>query len=244
MGRAFEYRKASKFARWDRMAKQFSRIGREIAIAVKENGPNPEANTALKRAIQNAKGVNMPKDNVERAIKKASGENAENWEEVTYEGYGKGGVAFFIECTTNNTTRTVANIRAIFNKFEGGSLGKNGELSFLFDRKGIFIIETKKNVIEAEQFELEMIDARAEDVDFGEDEIFITSAFEDFGSVQSKLEKLKIEIKSANLERLPTILKQPNADDAKILIKMLDKFNDDDDVFNVFHNIDFSEEIT
>jgi YebC/PmpR family DNA-binding regulatory protein len=242
MGRAFEYRKASKFARWDKMAKEFSRIGKEIAMAVKEGGPSPESNLALRRAIQNAKGANMPKDNVERAIKKASGDGAENFEEITYEGYGKGGVSFFIECTTNNPTRTVANVRSIFNKCEG-SLGKNGELSFIFDRKGIFSILTKNIHLNKDDFELEMIDAGAEEVDFEEDEVLVTTAFEDFGSMQSKLESLKIEVKNATLQRLPNVLKQPTLDDAKIVMKMIDRFQEDDDVVNVFHNMEITDEL-
>ena len=242
MGRAFEYRKASKFARWDKMAKQFSRVGKEIAMAVKEGGPNPDANLALRRAIQNAKGVNMPKDNVERAIKKASGDGAENYEEITYEGYGKGGVSFFIECTTNNPTRTVANVRAIFNKFEG-TLGKNGELSFIFDRKGIFTIERKFITFNKEDFELEMIDGGAEEIDFDDDEVLITTAFEDFGTMQNKLESLGIEVKNATLQRLPNVVKQPSLDDAKILMKMMDRFEEDDDVVNVFHNMEISDDV-
>ena len=182
MGRAFEYRKASKLARWDKMAKTFSKIGKDIALAVKAGGPDPDSNPALRRCIQNAKGANMPKDNVERAIKKASGADAENYEEVTYEGYGQGGVAFFVECTTNNTTRTVANVRAIFNKFEG-NLGKNGELAFIFDRKGIFTIEKTKITIDWDEFEMEMIDGGAEEIDQDEEEVMITTAFEDFAHV-------------------------------------------------------------
>ena len=138
MGRAFEYRKASKFARWDKMSKQFSRIGREIVMAVKEGGPEPSNNLALKRAIQNAKGVNMPKDNIERAIKKATSGAAEDYNELSFEGYGPFGIAIFLECTSNNNNRTVANVRAIFNKFEG-TLGKTGEIEFLFDRKGLLV---------------------------------------------------------------------------------------------------------
>jgi len=190
MGRAFEYRKASKLARWDKMAKTFSKIGKDIALAVKAGGPDPDSNPALRRCIQNAKGANMPKDNVERAIKKASGADAENYEEVTYEGYGQGGVAFFVECTTNNTTRTVANVRAIFNKFEG-NLGKNGELAFIFDRKGIFTIEKTKITIDWDEFEMEMIDGGAEEIDQDEEEVMITTAFEDFGALSHKLDEIR-----------------------------------------------------
>ncbi|MBO6201680.1 MAG: YebC/PmpR family DNA-binding transcriptional regulator [Chryseobacterium sp.] len=240
MGRAFEYRKASKMARWDKMAKTFSKIGKDIALAVKAGGTDPEANPALRRCIQNAKGANMPKDNVERAIKKASGADAENYEEVTYEGYGQGGVAFFIECTTNNTTRTVANVRAIFNKFDG-NLGKNGELAFIFDRKGIFTIEKAQIKIEWDDFEMEMIDGGAEEIDQDETEVLITTAFEDFGAMSHKLDDLKIEVKSAELQRIPNNTKEMTDDQFKANMKMLERFEEDDDVQNVFHNMEFTE---
>lgn len=240
MGRAFEYRKASKMARWDKMAKTFSKIGKDIALAVKAGGIDPEANPALRRCIQNAKGANMPKDNVERAIKKASGADAENYEEVTYEGYGQGGVAFFVECTTNNTTRTVANVRAIFNKFDG-NLGKNGELAFIFDRKGIFTIEKAQIKTEWDDFEMEMIDGGAEEIDQDETEVLITTAFEDFGAMSHKLDDLKIEVKSAELQRIPNNTKEMTDDQFKANMKMLERFEEDDDVQNVFHNMEFTE---
>lgn len=240
MGRAFEYRKASKMARWDKMAKTFSKIGKDIALAVKAGGTDPEANPALRRCIQNAKGANMPKDNVERAIKKASGADAENYEEVTYEGYGQGGVAFFVECTTNNTTRTVANVRAIFNKFDG-NLGKNGELAFIFDRKGIFTIEKAQIKTEWDDFEMEMIDGGAEEIDQDETEVWITTAFEDFGAMSHKLDDLKIEVKSAELQRIPNNTKEMTDDQFKANMKMLERFEEDDDVQNVFHNMEFTE---
>ncbi len=240
MGRAFEYRKASKMARWDKMAKTFSKIGKDIALAVKAGGTDPEANPALRRCIQNAKGANMPKDNVERAIKKASGADAENYEEVTYEGYGQGGVAFFVECTTNNTTRTVANVRAIFNKFDG-NLGKNGELAFVFDRKGIFTIDKAQIKTEWDDFEMEMIDGGAEEIDQDETEVLITTAFEDFGAMSHKLDDLKIEVKSAELQRIPNNTKEMTDDQFKANMKMLERFEEDDDVQNVFHNMEFTE---
>ena len=242
MGRAFEYRKASKMARWDKMAKTFSKIGKDIALAVKAGGPDPESNPALRRCIQNAKGANMPKDNVERAIKKASGADAENYEEITYEGYGQGGVAFFVECTTNNPTRTVANVRAIFNKFDG-NLGKNGELAFLFDRKGIFTIERAQITSNWEDFEMEMIDAGAEDIDEDIEEIIITTSFEDFGSLSHKLDELKIEAKSAELQRIPNNTKDVNEEQFKANMKMLERFEDDDDVQNVYHNMEITDEL-
>ncbi|MCB9202114.1 MAG: YebC/PmpR family DNA-binding transcriptional regulator [Flavobacteriales bacterium] len=242
MGRAFEYRKASKLARWDKMAKQFSRIGREIAMAVKEGGPNPESNPALRRCILNAKGVNMPKDNVERAIKKASGADAEVYEEISYEGYGPYGIAIFVECTTNNSTRTVANVRAIFNKHDG-NLGKNGELTFLFDRKGIFTITESSIPISWDEFELEAIDGGAEEVEKNDGEVIITTAFEDFGSMNTKLEELKIDTQSATLERIPNTTKSLNLEQSHEILKMIEKFEDDDDVQNVFHNLEITEEL-
>ena len=242
MGRAFEYRKASKMARWDKMAKTFSKIGKDIALAVKAGGPDAEANPALRRCIQNAKGANMPKDNVERAIKKASGADAENYEEINYEGYGQGGVAFFVECTTNNTTRTVANVRAIFNKFDG-NLGKNGELAFIFDRKGIFSIDMAQIKMDWDDFEMEMIDGGAEDVEKDDEEVMITTAFEDFGSLSHKLDELKIEVKSAELQRIPNNTKEVTEEQFKINMKMLDCFEEDDDVQNVYHNMEITDEL-
>ena len=242
MGRAFEYRKASKLARWDKMAKTFSKIGKDIALAVKAGGPDPDSNPALRRCIQNAKGANMPKDNVERAIKKASGADAENYEEVTYEGYGQGGVAFFVECTTNNTTRTVANVRAIFNKFEG-NLGKNGELAFIFDRKGIFTIEKTKIIIVWDEFEMEMIDGGAEEIDQDEEEVMITTAFEDFGALSHKLDEMGIEAKSAELQRIPNMTKEVNEEQFKANMKMLERFEEDDDVQNVYHNMEITDDL-
>lgn len=242
MGRAFEYRKASKMARWDKMAKTFSKIGKDIALAVKAGGPDPESNPALRRCIQNAKGANMPKDNVERAIKKAGGAEAENYEEITYEGYGQGGVAFFVECTTNNPTRTVANVRAIFNKFDG-NLGKNGELAFIFERKGIFTVETAAVKTDWDGFEMEMIDGGAQDIERDEEEILVTTAFEDFGALSHKLEELGIEPKSAAVERIPNTLKEITQEQFKVNMKMLERFEEDDDVQNVYHNMDISEDM-
>ena len=242
MGRAFEYRKASKMARWDKMAKTFSKIGKDIAIAVKAGGSDPESNPALRRCIQNANGANMPKDNVERAIKKASGADAEHYDEITYEGYGQGGVAFFIECTTNNPTRTVANVRAIFNKFDG-NLGKNGELAFIFDRKGIFSIDKSSIKMDWDDFEMEMIDGGAEDVESDDEEVMITTAFEDFGALSHKLDDLGIEVKSAELQRIANNTKEVNPDQFKANMKMLDRFEEDDDVQNVFHNMEITDEL-
>lgn len=229
-------------ARWDKMAKTFSKIGKDIAIAVKAGGSDPEANPALRRCIMNAKGANMPKDNVERAIKKASGADAENFDEITYEGYGQGGVAFFVECTTNNSTRTVANVRAVFNKFDG-NLGKNGELAFIFDRKGIFTVDRNAITLNWDDFEMEMIDGGAEEIDHDEEEVLITTAFEDFGSLSHKLDELNIEPKSAELQRIPNLTKEVSEEHFKINMKMLERFEEDDDVQNVYHNMEITDDL-
>ena len=242
MGRAFEYRKASKMARWDKMAKTFSKIGKDIALAVKAGGPDPDTNPGLRRCIQNAKGANMPKENVERAVKKASGVDAEQYEEITYEGYGQGGVAFFVDCTTNNPTRTVANVRAIFNKFDG-NLGKNGELAFIFDRKGIFSLDKALIKLDWDDFEMEMIDGGAEEIDHDEEEVFITTAFEDFGTLAHKLDELGIEVKSAEVQRIPNNIKEVSEEHFKINMKMLERFEEDDDVQNVYHNMEITDEL-
>ena len=242
MGRAFEYRKASKMARWDKMAKTFSKIGKDIALAVKAGGPDQDANPALRRCILNAKGANMPKENVERAIKKASGTDAENYEEISYEGYGQGGVAFFVDCTTNNPTRTVANVRAIFNKFDG-NLGKNGELAFIFERKGIFSLDKSLIKLDWDDFEMEMIDGGAEDVESDDEEVMITTAFEDFGALSHKLEELGLEAKSAELQRIPNTIKEVTEEQFKTNMKMLERFEDDDDVQNVYHNMEITDDL-
>lgn len=244
MGRAFEYRKARKMARWDKMAKTFSRIGKEIAIAVKEGGPDPDTNPSLKRCIQNAKGANMPKDNVERAIKKASGADADHYDQVTYEGHGQGGVAFFVECMTNNTTRTVANVRAIFNKNDG-TLGKNGELSFIFDRKGIFTINNSELKMNFEDFELEAIDGGAEDIEVDDEDqiVLVTTAFEDFGTMSHKLDEMGIEVQNAELQRIPKLHLTVTLEQGLANLKMLDAFMEDDDVQSVYHNMEITEEL-
>ncbi|MDG4945503.1 YebC/PmpR family DNA-binding transcriptional regulator [Weeksellaceae bacterium KMM 9713] len=242
MGRAFEYRKAAKFARWDRMAKQFSRIGKEINMAVKEGGPDPESNPALRRAIQNAKGVNMPKDNVERAIKKASGADAEVYDIITFEGYAPHGIGIFVECTTNNNNRTVANVRAIFNKV-GGNLGKTGEIAFLFDRKGVFTIEEDKINMDWDDFELEMIDAGADDIEKEEGLVTVYSNFEDFGNISHKLDDLKIDVQNAELQRIPTVTKELPIEQGKEILDIIDRFEQDDDVQNVYHTLEITQEL-
>lgn len=221
-------------------SKIFSKIIKDINIAVKESGPDPESNPRLRLAISNAKGANMPKDNVARAINKASDKDAASFTETTYEGYAPNGIAVYIECTTDNVQRTVANVRSYFNKF-GGSLGTNGSLSFLFDRKGIFTVP--KADIDQDTFEMELIDAGAEDIEL-EDEFFtVTTAMEDFGSMMKKLEELGIEPESASLQRIPKEAVKLDADSARKVMKLIDMFEDDDDVQNVYHNLEISEEL-
>ena len=219
--------------------KIFSRVVKEISIAVKESGPDPEANPRLRLAIQNAKGANMPKDNVERAINKADKEGAD-LQEVTFEGYAPNGVAVFIECLTDNNQRTVSLVRSVFNK-RGGNMGTNGSLSFIFDRKGVFTV--KKNDLDPDEFQLEIIDAGIEDCEV-EDEVFIiTTALEDFGSMQKKLDEMGVEIENAELQRIPNNTKELPAAEAKKVLKMIEDFEELDDVQNVYHNLELTSEV-
>lgn len=209
-------------------------------IAAKDGGSDPELNARLRLAVQNAKGANMPKDNIERAIKKATGSDAASYSEATYEGYGPCGIAVFIECLTDNNNRTVSSVRAAFNKY-GGNLGTNGSLTFLFDRKGIFSL---KNVdINLEELELELIDAGAEDFDVDDETITITCAKEDFGNINKKLNELGIEPEDAGLKRIPNDTKKLDVDSAKKVLRFIDALEDDDDVQNVYHNMAMTEEI-
>ncbi|MEN9611766.1 MAG: hypothetical protein RLZZ628_2580 [Bacteroidota bacterium] len=235
MGRAFEYRKASKLKRWASMAKNFTKVGREIAIAIKEGGADPNYNSRLRLAIQNAKSFNMPKVNVDNAIKRATAKDADNYAEVVYEGYGPHGVAVLVETTTNNPTRTVANIRMYFNRAHG-SLGTSGSVDYMFNRKGIFKI--KKNGLELEEIELDLIDHGLDEVKEEEDEYILYTNFTDFGSMQKALEERKIEVVNAELQRIPTVSKQLTDEQVEDVIKFLDKLEDDEDVANVFHTMD------
>ena len=219
-------------------SKIFSKIIKDITVAVKDGGPDPEGNPRLRLAIANAKGARMPKENIERAISKGKDKDGSTFSELTYEGYLSHGIAVYIECTTDNQLRTVSNIRAIFNKFSG-SLGTNGSLSFLFERKGIFTIP--KGDLNLEEFELEMIDAGAEDIEMEEEFINITTAMEDFGKMQKKFEELGIEPESAGLQRIPHETVKISDDDARKVLKVIDIFEDDDDVQKVFHNLEISE---
>ena len=236
MGRAFEFRKARKMKRWGQMSKTFTKIGREITKAAKEGGPDPESNSKLRVLIQNAKAANMPKDNVERAIKKATDKNQENWDERVYEGYGQHGVAILVETLTDNPTRTVANVRAAFNKCDG-SLGTSGSVEFLFERKCMFKIDGGS--LDIEEFEFQMIDFGAEEIDKDdeENEIIIYGQFEDFGNIQSGLEELGHEIKEANLERIPLNTVQLTEEQEEDLNKLIERLEEDDDVQNVFHTM-------
>ena len=221
-------------------SKAFSKIVKEIQIAVKEAGPDPDANPRLRLAISNAKGVSMPKDNIERAINKGKDKDASNFSEVNYEGYLPNGIAVFVECTTDNLQRTVSNVRSIFNKY-GGSLGKNGSLNFLFDRKGIFTIP--KGELDGDDFELEMIDAGAEDIELNDDFFTVTTSMEDFGNMQKKLEEMNIEPENSLLERIPHETITLDIEHAKKIMNVIEMFEDDDDVQNVFHNLEITDEL-
>lgn len=234
MGRVFEKRKYKMFARYAKMAKQFTRIGKEIAIAVKQSGPEPANNPRLRAAIQNAKAVNMPKDKVEAAIKRASSKELENYEEVVYEGYAPHGVAVVIETATDNPTRTVANIRMYLTR-AGGNLGTKGSLDFLFDRKGIF--KLAKNDLDLEELELELIDHGAEELFEDEGEVFIYTSFSDFGPMQKALEEKGYEVISSELQRIPLNTVELEGDAMKEVTDMIEKIEEDDDVQAVFHNL-------
>jgi len=240
MGRAFEYRKATKFARWDKMAKQFTKAGRQIAIAVKQGGPDPDSNVVLRRAIQNAKAVQMPKDRIESAIKKASDKDTTGFDVVIYEGMAPHGVALVVETATDNTTRTVANVRSYFRK-KNGSLGTSGMHNFIFDRKGVFYIEPEY-ITDEEEFELEFIDFGLEKIvkeTVEEKEFYqVYVNFEDFGKMQDALEKQEIKVEKSELERIPNHTKDiTNEEQLDEVLALIDLMEQDDDVTNVFHNL-------
>jgi len=239
MGRIFEVRKSTMFARWDRMAKQFTRIGKEIAIAVKAGGPDPAVNPALRRCMQNAKSVNMPKDRIEAAIKRAQGKEMENYEEILYEGYGPHGVAMLVETATDNHVRTVANVKSHFNK-GGGTLGNSGSVSFQFKKMGVF--KLKHEGINAEELEFELIDAGLEEMgestaENGEEVLVLRCAFNDFGSLQKALEEKGITPLSSELEWIPTTTVELSEEQAQDLFKLVDRLEQDEDVQKVFHNL-------
>ena len=240
MGRAFEYRKARKLKRWGNMARTFTKLGKEISIAVKAGGPDPDANPRLRVLMQNAKAANMPKENVERAIKKATSKDEGDYKEVLFEGYGPYGIAIVVETATDNNTRTVANVRSYFNKF-GGSLGTSGSLSFLFEHKSVFHIKPKDGV-SLEDLELELIDFGVDEVDADEEEIVIYGEFESFNAIQKYLEDNGFEIASAEFERIPNDTKEVTDEQRAQIEKLIERIEEDEDVQNVFHNMKESEE--
>ena len=234
MGRAFEFRKARKMKRWSNMSKTFTRIGRELIIAVKESGPDPSSNSRLRAIIQNAKAANMPKENIERAIKKASEKSSENFKEVLLEGYAPNGIAILVEAATDNNNRTVANIRSYFNKCDG-SLATSGSVDFLFDHLCFFQI--KDEGIDIEDLELELIDFGVIELSKSENEISITARFEDFGSIQKELERRKLEISSSELEREAKINKPLPEDERLKVERLINMIDEDEDVQNVYHDM-------
>ena len=239
MGRAFEFRKERKFKRWAKMAVQFTRLGKEIVMAVKAGGANPDANSRLRTAMQNAKAVNMPKDRVEAAIKRASNKDESNYEELVYEGYAAHGVAILVETATDNTNRTVANVRSYFNKCDG-TLGKTGSLDFIFTRQSVFRFEPGE--VDLEELEFDLIDSGLQEIyveegEEGKDIAVIHTAFEDFGKMQKALEQKGIEVISAKLERVAQSTAEVNEEQAADVLKLIDKLEDDDDVQAVYHNM-------
>ena len=240
MGRAFEYRKARKMKRWGNMARVFTKLGKEITMAVKASGPDPETNPRLRVLMQTAKKENMPKDNVERAIKKATSKDFTDYKEMNYEGYGPFGIAIFVETATDNTTRTVANVRSYFNKL-GGSLGTSGSLEFLFENKCIFHVNPKEGA-DLEELELELIDYGVDEIEAEEGEIILSGAFSQNSAIQSYLEGAGYEITSVEFVRIPNDTKDVTAEQRETIQKLLDKLEEDEDVQNVFHNMKEDED--
>jgi len=234
MGRVFEKRKHKMFARFDKMAKAFTRIGKDIAIAVKQSGPLPENNPKLRMCIQNAKGVNMPKDRVDAAIKRASSKEEKDFQEVIYEGYGPHGVPILVECATDNPTRTVANMRLRFSK-NGGLMGNSGSVAFLFERKGVFKFDPAK--LNLDELELDLIDSGAEDIQRDEEETIVYTKFTEFGHMLKFLESKKLEAKSSELHYIPTTTKELGEAEQDEVLKCVEALEEDDDVQNVYHNL-------
>jgi YebC/PmpR family DNA-binding regulatory protein len=234
MGRIFEKRKHKMFARFDKMAKGFTRIGKDIAIAVKQGGPNPDNNPRLRMAIQNAKGLNMPKDRVDAAIKRASSKEEKDFEEIIYEGYAPHGVPVVVECATDNPTRTVANIRLRFSK-NGGNMGNSGSVAFMFERKGIFKFDPSK--LNLDEMELDLIDAGAEDIQREEDEIIVFTKFTEFGHMAKFLESKGLEPKSSELQYVPNGTKELSEGEQDEVMECISALEEDDDVQNVYHNL-------
>ena len=235
MGRAFEYRKARKMKRWGNMARVFTKLGKEITIAAKEGGPDVETNPRLRILVQTAKKENMPKENVERAIKKATSKDYTDYKEMNYEGYGPYGIAIFVETATDNTTRTVANVRSYFNK-HGGSLGTSGSLEFLFQHKCVFHI-VKKDDMDLESLELELIDYGVDELEEDENEIILYGDFSENSNIQKYLEDAGYEIASAEFVRIPNDTKEVTAEQREQIEKLIERIEEDEDVQNVFHNM-------
>ena len=235
MGRAFEYRRAAKEKRWGHMSRIFPKLSRAITMAAKESGPDPDMNAKLRTAIQNAKAQNMPKDNIDSAIKRAAGKDASDYTEVNYEGKGPHGVLVFVECATDNTTRTVANVKSYFNKL-GGGLVPTGSLEFMFSRKAVFEFEKTDN-IDIEELELELIDAGLEEIEEEEGIVYASGDYTSFGTLSKALEDKGIEVKKANLKRIPTTPVEFTEEQLEDIEKLLDKIEEDDDVQHVFTNI-------
>ncbi|HIG32149.1 MAG TPA: YebC/PmpR family DNA-binding transcriptional regulator [Flavobacteriales bacterium] len=242
MGRAFELRKGRKMKRWSKMAKTFTRIGKDIVMAVKDGGPDPDTNSRLRQIMQNAKSANMPKDNVLRAIKNASNKDTANYEEMSLEGYAIHGIAIFVDCASNNNNRTVADVRSYFSKCDG-AMGTNGSLEFIFDRKGVFTINPEKIKIDVEELEMELIDAGLEELEADEEAVTIYCEYADFNNMQTKLEELEIELENSELQRIPNNTKKISAKQAEKVLKLLDLLEENDDVQQVFHNMELTEEI-
>jgi len=241
MGRAFEYRKARKMKRWGNMARTFTKIGKEISISVKASGPDPDSNPRLRVLMQNAKAANMPKDNVDRAIKKAVSKDFGDYKDMVYEGYGPFGIAILVETQTDNTTRTVANVRSYLTR-HGGTLGTSGSLSFIFDRKSVFKVVPKEG-IDVEELELDIIDYGAEELEMDENEIVIYGQPEDFSRIQNYLEENGYEIVSAEFERFPNDVKDVTEEQRATLDKLIEKLEDDEDVSAVYHNMTPAPEV-
>lgn len=234
MGRAFEFRKERKLKRWSKMSKTFTRLGKDIVIAVKEGGPDPEANAKLRAVIQNCKAVNMPKDNIERAIKRASNKDQGDYDQIVYEGYGPHGIAILIETATDNHVRTVANLRTHFSRCNG-TLGTSGSVEFMFEHKCFFKIE--KGVNDLEELELELIDYGADEIFEEEDGILIYADFSDYGSLQKAIEDRNLEVISSGFDRIPMDTKKLSEEEEADVDKLLERLEEDDDVQNVFHNM-------
>lgn len=235
MGRAFEYRRAAKEKRWDKMSKLFPKLGKAITMAAKEGGQDPTTNAKLRTAIQNAKAENMPKDNIEAAIKRADAKDVASFTQVDYEGKGPHGVLVYVECATDNPTRTVANVKSYFNK-AGGGVVPNGSLEFMFNRKSVFEI-VKADGIDPEELELELIDAGCEEIDVTDDRIFVYGDYTSFGSLAKAIEDKGLEVTKSNLQRIPTNPVEFTEEQLVDIEKMLDKIEDDDDIQQVFTNI-------